>query len=119
MIADDIRTIERKHHITIYEAYHVHNCYHLFATQYGGSGVEFFTYDTAPFGLCWGGECDVNDAWFKPIREHVQYPIHSIQSYGGLLIVETTGDVRYFDSKALPAVIEYVVTEKYTDEESE
>ena len=119
MLADDIRTIERNHYITIYEAYHVHNCYHIFASQYGGSEVEIFTSDTAPFGLCFGGKCDVNYAWFKPIREHVQHPIHSIRNYGGLLIVETTGDVRYFDYKALPTVLEYTITETYIDEESE
>ena len=119
MLVDDIRTIERDRYVTVYEAYHVHNHYHIFASQYGGSGVEIFTYDTAPFGLCFGGKCDADYEWFKPVRDYVQHPIHSICNYAGLLIVETTGDVRYFDSKALPAVIEYTITETYIDEDSE
>lgn len=36
-----------------------------------------------------------------------------------LVMAQGACDVRYFDSKALPAVIEYVVTEEYIDEESE
>ena len=109
----DIKQIEYDRAIKVHEAYRVHNRYHIFASQHGGSSVEFFTDDTAPFGMCFGGKCDVDYHWFKPVREHVQHPIHSIRTYGGLLIVETTGDVRYFDFKALPAVLEYTIAETY------
>ena len=110
---DDIKQIEYDRAIKVHKAYHVHNYYHIWAKR-RGFDIVLFLDDEIPFSNCFWGECDPMEAQFTLIRQRIEEGVNSIRLADmRLLIVETTTGIRYFVSKALPAVLEYTITETY------